>query len=737
MNTRVTRLRQAARRHLLDALDERGLVSGFRIEFPTVGQCQLRPFEETLPGPGQVLVETSVSAVSSGTERAYFLGRSAGAEYPLVPGYSQSGRVVEVGPGARFHPGQLVATTGQHASLHLSSAGWVAVADGVNDDEAAFAPLGVIALQAVRRARTAAGETVAVFGCGVLGQLAAQLARAAGGRVTAIARSPRRLAVARGCGIGSTIDARREAARIPTLQASVIIEATGSPAAVNDALSAAAPGARIILLGSSRAPTRAFRLDVLREKEIQLIGAHAGTMPGSESGVGEWSWSRECDAVLDLIRSKRLKVTPFVTHRVSPTQAPEVFAELAGPADSSVGVLFDWARPGSWRSRIRRPSPLRGMGRLIRRAAGRWNPPASFMRARADGRRVRFGLVGCGEIAVSNASAIRAASNATITHTYDPEERLAAEIAASTSARVARELDELLADPNVDAVLICAPHHLHAPLAIQSMDAGKHVVVEKPMSTNYADAVAMQAAARRNHVQLSVCYAARFDAKVRRAKQLIEAGVLGGVIATRIVFGQYRGRDYWEAGLTGRTRGDWRSRRHTAGGGVLIMNACHLLDYVGWLADDDVAEVTSCTATLSHDVEVEDTVCAAYRYEGGGLGTLLATTGLIGPDSHEQVLWGRRGQVVVSPTLRFWSETTVDGYEAGRWHEIADLPRTGERRHYFESFSAALLENQDQPVTAVAAARVQATIDAIYRAGETGRRCIVEELPGTPVSARE
>ncbi len=109
-------------------------------------------------------------------------------------------------------------------------------------------------------------------------------------------------------------------------------------------------------------------------------------------------------------------------------------------------------------------------------------------------------------------------------------------------------------------MLISVPHHLHAPLAIQAAEAGKHVLVEKPMATRHSDCVEMINAARHSGVRLSVCYTQRYDPRVQRAKRLIEAGAVGDLVATRILLGQYRGVDYWTSGLTGRTTGDWRSQ---------------------------------------------------------------------------------------------------------------------------------------------------------------------------------
>jgi len=484
-----------------------------------------------------------------------------------------------------------------------------------------------------------------------------------------------------------------------------------------------------VLLGSSRGATTGLDLAAWQHKALVLIGAHASSVPQSDPSPRAWTWRRECETVLELLRQGRLQHAPLITRRVTPDRAPEVYRDLARPEDRSVAVLFDWSAPGAWRSRIETASPLRVAAAGARWLLGRVAPAAPvFLPRRGDGRVLRFGLIGCGEIAVESAAALRGAANAAVTFAVDPEIALARSLAAATGARASERVEELLRSPEVDAVLISTPHHLHAPLAIQAAEAGKHVVVEKPMATSVADCDRMIAAAERHGVRLSVCYCQRYDPRVQRARTLLAAGALGEVLSTRITFGQHRPAAYWTQGLTGRSAGDWRGRRATAGGGVLIMNACHLLDSMGWLLGRAVAEVTACTATLVHDVEVEDTIAMSYRYAGGGLGSLEATTAVAGPGTFEQVLRGREGLLQLAPELRFWSRRTIQGHEPARWHAVRGLPRAAERRHYFEAFAQAVLDGTALPVSAGEAREVQAVVEAAYRAAELGRAVRTEEL---------
>jgi predicted dehydrogenase len=158
------------------------------------------------------------------------------------------------------------------------------------------------------------------------------------------------------------------------------------------------------------------------------------------------------------------------------------------------------------------------------------------------------------------------------------------------------------------------------------------------------------------------------------------------------------------------------------------MNACHILDYMGYVVGSDIAEVAACGATLVQPTEVEDTISLSYRYQSGAIGALQATTTLSGPFLFEQRLWGRDGQLTIAPQVRFWSKRTIMGREAGTWHTISRLAPAAERRQFFERFAQAVQEQTPLPVRAEEARAVQAAIEAAYQATRQGCAVAVEHL---------
>jgi 2-desacetyl-2-hydroxyethyl bacteriochlorophyllide A dehydrogenase len=325
----MSRLKELVRRQLVDAIFERGMVEGLRIEV-NPGKAALVPFQELMPRAGQVLVETRYSAISCGTERAYYLRLNNVVEpYPIVMGYSMVGEVVATGPECSWALGRVVACPGPHASLHLSPAErTLPVPSDVPLPHAALFNMGVIAQQGVRRARILPGESVVVLGAGLIGQLAAQLAVLAGAEVTIVATSQARLSVARACGIERTIDATSGLDKLKTVAATVVIDATGRPDAVKQAVLVAADGARVILLGSSRGTTTDIGAAAWAKREVSLRGAHLLTMPQGAAGSGLWTWEREARTFLEFSR-KRLRLEPLITRQLPPNDVSTLYQALA------------------------------------------------------------------------------------------------------------------------------------------------------------------------------------------------------------------------------------------------------------------------------------------------------------------------------------------------------------------------------------------------------------------------
>ena len=317
------------------------------------------------PPPGKLLVRTAATLISTGTELANWtaitadrVGRSADwRDRPLRLGYSLAGTVVAVGDGVGdWQPGDRVSGAGPHASAAvMDAARCVKIPAGVSDADATFGTLGPIALNGVRRASIELGESVAVVGLGLIGQMAGLWSRLDGARpVVGLDYFAPRRQLAMELGMAAAFDAA-DAEAVPravqewTEHANrnpgfdVVIEATGHPAALLPALRLARDDGRVVALGSTRGVVEQFDLYAeVHKRGIVLIGAHNSTHPAQANSWNRWTEPANRALTLRLIASGDLPVGRLVSHRVPARQAPELYALLADRRQEAMGVVLDW-----------------------------------------------------------------------------------------------------------------------------------------------------------------------------------------------------------------------------------------------------------------------------------------------------------------------------------------------------------------------------------------------------------
>lgn len=313
------------------------------------------------PAAGQLLVRAHTTAISAGTEIANYRGittyRSAATPDwradPYYPGYALAGTVAAVGEGVTtVRVGDRVCGMGPHASAALVDARqFVPIPDGVSDDHAAMTTMVCIVLNAVRLAKIELGESVAVVGAGLIGQLALQLSRLAGARpVAALDPIAPRREVARTCGATAAIDPTATEAhqQIEAVTGGrgfdVVFEATGSPAAFSPAVKLVAYGGRMVLLGSTRGVVEQF--DPYSDVHLQgvtLIGAHMRTHPAHDTMYNRWTWENNRRLALSVIADGTLQLEPLISHRAPAQDGPKMFQRLAESRESFFGVLLHWA----------------------------------------------------------------------------------------------------------------------------------------------------------------------------------------------------------------------------------------------------------------------------------------------------------------------------------------------------------------------------------------------------------
>ena len=343
------------------------------VRFTAPREAEVVELPDEDPGPGQVRLDTLYSGISTGTEltvyrgtNPYFDARWNSGDRLFVPGpgsmaypvdafgYEEVGRVGAVGDGADpALVGRLVWGLWGHRSSVLRDAAWVlprVMPDDASPVSGVFAKIGAIALNAVLDADIHVGETVAVFGAGVPGQLVAQLARLNGARVVVADLLPVRRELALALGADEVLDpaAGSVAEHVRSLTegrgADVVIEMSGSHRALHEAVRTAAYSSRVVVSGFFQGGADAVRLgEEFHHNRVSLVGSQiSGVAPALQH---RWDEMRMSTTVLDLALRGRLRLEELITHTLPAEQAPEAFRMLDRDPDGALQVVLDYGVP--------------------------------------------------------------------------------------------------------------------------------------------------------------------------------------------------------------------------------------------------------------------------------------------------------------------------------------------------------------------------------------------------------
>jgi len=193
-------------------------------------------------------------------------------------------------------------------------------------------------------------------------------------------------------------------------------------------------------------------------------------------------------------------------------------------------------------------------------------------------------------------------------------------VAEQYGCRAYTDLDDLLADKDVELISVATPHKSHAALAIRCMRAGKHVIVEKPMTVDLAEANQMIAVSRETGMTLATVFQRRYWQAALKARAAIDAGKIGTPILGIAQISFFRAKAYYD-------RDAWRGSWEHEGGGVLTNQGIHTVDMFQWLMGGEPEEVSGRWSNLTHPyIDVEDNAAAVIRFKGGALGVLAGTT---------------------------------------------------------------------------------------------------------------
>ncbi|MBM0106230.1 Gfo/Idh/MocA family oxidoreductase [Steroidobacter sp. S1-65] len=310
---------------------------------------------------------------------------------------------------------------------------------------------------------------------------------------------------------------------------------------------------------------------------------------------------------------------------------------------------------------------------------------------------LRIGIAGAGAIAQRNAREAATSGAAKIVGVFDVNQKVARDMASALKAPFFSTYEDLLRSQEVEAVLLSTPHHLHRPQTVQAANAGKHVLVEKPMANNLEEAEEMIRACRENGVKLTVNYSFRYLPKIRKAKELIDAGLLGTITGIQIISHQFKDPGYW-TGARSNSPDNWRASREKCGGGYLIMNVCHIIDYIYFLTGLKASRIYSEYGTLGSPAEVEDIISISYRLDNGAIGSISASSIMRGTEQSEERIWGTNGSLILNGEgISFYSTRPIDGKRPGQLYTLKKFPEFSWTAEWVRQFAAAVRKADGQP----------------------------------------
>jgi predicted dehydrogenase/threonine dehydrogenase-like Zn-dependent dehydrogenase len=520
-------------------------------------------------------------------------------EQPIPLGYCNVGVVAEVGQGVQgFSVGDRVASNGPHAELVCVPVNLAAkIPDGVSDDEACFTVIGSIGLQGIRLFQPTFGETVVVFGLGLIGLLTAELLLSNGCRVIGIDLDPDKIRIAAEKGVDPIlVQPATDVVRMVKEKTSgagadgvIITASTKDSSLISQAAGMTRKRGRIILVGVTGLE---LNRSEFYEKELSFqVSCSYGPGRYDENyearGIDyplpfvRWTEKRNFEAVLQAISSGRLQVGSLITEKVKLSDFSQIYDQMAGRNSIASLLVYeeepDFSRVIRYRNQDIKARP--GIGII---GAGNFTKMTMLPALKKAG-----------------ANLAMIASNAGVSGTF-----LASKYGIPASST---DYHELIAADSVGMVFVTTRHHLHAPMTLEALRAGKDVFVEKPLALHPEELSEIEQELQRSGNSIMVGFNRRFSPFCRRIKKIIGENP-GPISVIATMNAGFIPPESWVHDLK-------------QGGGRILGEACHYVDLISYFTGSEV-ETVFMTAMGKNPDQKTDVASIHLRYRNGSLGVI-------------------------------------------------------------------------------------------------------------------
>ncbi|MGM0836126.1 MAG: Gfo/Idh/MocA family protein [Bacillota bacterium] len=335
---------------------------------------------------------------------------------------------------------------------------------------------------------------------------------------------------------------------------------------------------------------------------------------------------------------------------------------------------------------------------------------------------INFAIVGAGAIAPVYAEAITLHPEAALAAVCDKNPKTAAGFVKQyDTSRFYTAYEDMLQDPSIDVVCICTPSGLHADMSIKAIEAGKHVIIEKPLAMKLEDAYRVIAAAKKFKVKATVAFQKRYNRPILKIREELEKGSFGNMMHATTSVRWYRDQSYYD-------QDPWRGTA-AMDGGALMNQSLHNIDLLRWMMGP-VRKVSGFTATRRHTMEMEDVGVAILEFESGALGIIEGSTAIYPTDLEASLsLFGTKGTAIVGGKY-------ID--EIKSWHFLHEdedssfentMNSNVQEGHYpiIESMVQAIKNDKEPAISLQDGKNALEIILAIYESTKTGNVVYIKQ----------
>jgi UDP-N-acetylglucosamine 3-dehydrogenase len=343
-------------------------------------------------------------------------------------------------------------------------------------------------------------------------------------------------------------------------------------------------------------------------------------------------------------------------------------------------------------------------------------------------KKLRVGVIGCGSIAQHrHLPEYVANKNVQLVAVCDINAERAKEVAGKYEVTAYTSYEDLLRSGEVDAVSVCTPNYLHAPISIAALDTGVHVLCEKPLATSKEEAEAMISAAKRSGKKLMIGHNQRFVSSHQKARQLIHSGEIGKIYSFRTAFG-HGGPEQWSVeGKEG-----WFFQKEKAFIGAMGDLGVHKADLLRFILGEEITEVGAFVETSAKDfADVDDNAVCVLKTESGIIGTLAASWAYVSKEDNSTIIYGEKAILrleddPINSLIVQYANGEIVNYQLGK---IQSNDEGGQNNSFVvEKFVDSVLNDQEPEVSGEEGMKSLEVILAAIESNETRKIIKVQAM---------